>query len=83
MVKVNAMLSDEENPNVATSKASELKSINILNAQKYHLYKLKILHERNENNPDRKLEFCVQFMELLQSTTFNAENNLFSDESKF
>lgn len=49
----------------------------------YKQYKIRLLHELNEDNPDRRMQFCGIMMEMsnIESNFFN--NILFSEEATF
>lgn len=55
----------------------------ILKAHKFHPYKFKLVHELNEDDPDRRLEFCEIFSEQLNGNANLLYNTCFSDESTF
>lgn len=66
--------------NIDISKSSLQR---ILKLHKFHPYKLRLIHELNEDDPDRRIEFC----EIMQNKSNDDPNFiksiLFSDESKF
>lgn len=88
-VKVNVLLSIQENPNISTrqlareQEISQSSVVRIFKAQKFHPYKLTILQELTEDDPDRRLQFCEQMIGLFDRNDVNIENILFSDESTF
>lgn len=88
-VKLNVLLAVEENPTTSTRQVateqeiSQSSVVRILNAQKFHPYKLVILQEFTEADPDRRLQFCEEMMALIDGNDLSTENILFSDESTF
>ena len=88
-VKLNVLLSVQENPCIPTRQIARELEISqssverTLKAHKFHPYKLTILQELTEDDPDRRLQFCEQIMDLLERNVLNVENVLFSDESTF
>jgi Transposase. len=87
--KLNVLLSIEENPHKATqeialdneiAKASVRK---ILKSENYHPYKLKLIHELNEDDSDRRLEFCETLMNFCNNDHLFKRKIIFSDESTF
>ena len=58
--------------------------LNILKAEKFHPYKLPILHKLYEDDSDRRLEMAVWFqVQLEEDPDFVRRNILFSDEANF
>jgi len=56
----------------------------ILKKQRFHPYKLQILHHLTEDDPDRRLEMCEWFSNKLdENTRFTEDCVLFSDEALF
>lgn len=88
-VKINVLLSVEENPHVSTRQIARELEISqssverVLKVEKFHPYKITILQELTEDDPDRRLQFCEQMMDLLDRNVLQIENVLFSDESTF
>jgi transposase len=56
----------------------------ILKEQRFHPYKLQILHHLTEDDPDRRLEMCEWFSNKLdENDRFTEDCVLFSDEALF
>ena len=56
----------------------------IMVEEKFHLYKLQILHHLNEDNPDRWMQMYEWFSEKLdENINFTKDFMLFSDEAMF
>lgn len=55
----------------------------ILKEQKFHLYIIKLVHELNEDDFDRRLEFCEYYSNLLSDHQNLLYNVCFSDECSF
>ncbi|KAJ8912023.1 hypothetical protein NQ315_003560, partial [Exocentrus adspersus] len=77
-----------ENLHLTLRKASQDLQINrvsifrILKIIKFHPYKIH-LHEINEDDPDRRLEFCENMMERIAQNHNYSSFIVFSDESTF
>lgn len=56
---------------------------NLLTAEKWHPYKIQLVQELNEDDPDRRMEFCQTLMDRSNQNPLFVENILFSDESTF
>ncbi|KAJ8909440.1 hypothetical protein NQ315_003347, partial [Exocentrus adspersus] len=59
------------------------KLIEILKIIKFHPYKIHLHHEINEDDPDRRLEFCDNMMERIAQNHNYSSFIVFSDESTF
>ena len=58
--------------------------LRVLKEEKFHPYKLQLLHHLNEDDPDRRLQMCEWFAEKLnENPRFTEDNMLFSDEAFF
>lgn len=55
----------------------------ILKKFKFHPYKIKLVHELNEDDHDRRLEFCENMSQRIIDTRQFLFNICFSDESSF
>ena len=56
----------------------------VLKAEKFHPYKLQILHKLYEDDSDRHLEMAVWFqVQLEEDSDFVRQNMLFSDKANF
>lgn len=88
-VKLNVLLSYNENPHLPTSQValdlnlSQSSVKKILHTAKYHPYKIRLIHELNEDDYDRRLEFCESMQERCNLDPFFCRNILFSDEAAF
>lgn len=70
--------------NVATVCDVSPRSVQrVLKKNKFHPYKLKILHELMEDDPDRRIEFCEIMMDRLQRNRNYTKTICFSDECTF
>lgn len=86
---LDVILSFMENPHQSSrSAALELETSDrsvrrILKINKFHPYKVKLVQELNEDDPDRRVEFCEQMMNLLITDPVLLDNIVFSDEATF
>lgn len=86
---LNVMLSVQETPKVSTREIAEnlemsYKSVHrILRKEKLLPYKQQLIHELNEDDFDRRVEFCEQMMEKCTADENFASNIVFSDEATF
>ena len=55
----------------------------ILKKERFHPYKLQILHHLNEDDPDRRIQMCEWFLEQIAEDDDFLLNVLFSDEANF
>ena len=56
---------------------------NILKTNSFHPYKIQLLHKMNEDDPDRRIQFCEEMIERNdQNPDFN-RRTCFSDEATF
>lgn len=87
--KLNMILAIEENPHKATQELALDHEVGkssvkrILKKEKYHPYKIKLIHELNEDDPDRRIEFCETLMNICNNDHLFARRIIFSDESTF
>ena len=52
--------------------------------EKFHPYKLQILHDLNEDDPDKRMQMCEWFSDkLYENINFTKDFLLFSDEAMF
>lgn len=88
-VKLDVLLNYNENPHLPTSQValnldiSKSSVKNILKNAKYHPYKIRLIHELNEDDYDRRLQFCENMQERCNEDPFFCRNILFSDEATF
>lgn len=57
--------------------------LRIFDTEKMYPYKMEMVQELSEGDPDRRVEFCERMMNRLDSNEIALENVLFSDESIF
>lgn len=67
----------------AASGISQSSVLRILKAEKYHPYKMQILHMLHEDDFDRRVEFCTWALNKLEDDPVFACKILFSDECLF
>lgn len=65
------------------SGVSRSSIIRILKAYKFHPYKIKLVQELNEDDPDRRLQFCEQMSQRLIEDPHLLFNICFTDECTF
>ena len=86
---LDVLLSFVENPHessrsVALQQDIDQKSVlKILKVNKFHPYKMKLVQELNEDDPDRRIEFCETMMEMITQNPIFLQNIVFSDEATF
>lgn len=86
---LNVLLSFVEDPHETTRSAAlqheiDQKSVlKILKVNKFHPYKIKLVQELNDDDPDRRIEFCERMMEMITQDPQFLENIVFSDEATF
>lgn len=89
VTKLNVFLETVENPHVSTRQLGLNNDIDhstvlkLLKKEKYHPYKIQLLHELNEDDPDRRLQFCEQFMTRCDRNRNFLNSIIFSDEATF
>lgn len=87
--RLNVMLDFHENPhkssravaadhNVCQSSVSR-----VMKKHKWHPYKVVLVQELNEDDPDRRLQFSETMVDLLENGPLLLNNILFSDEASF
>lgn len=87
--KLNVLLAVEENPHISIRQVSRIydtppSSVHkVLRLEKWHPYKIQLVHELNEDDPDRRMQFCQILMDMCHTFPRHVENILFSDESTF
>lgn len=87
--KLNILLEVQDNPHSASTEialnndVSRRSVLRVLKQEKYHPYKIRLLHELNEDDPDRRLQFCETMMEICNLNQVFHRNILFSDEATF
>ncbi|KAF2890189.1 hypothetical protein ILUMI_15984 [Ignelater luminosus] len=86
--KLNILLEAEENPLGSTRQlllnndTDHSTAVKLFKHEKYHLYKMHLIRELNENDSDRRLQFCEDLM-LRCDRDPNFLNNIFYDKATF
>lgn len=88
-VEMSIFLELQENPHLpsrvvaANNEISQTSVLRKLKLHKWHPYKVKLVHELNEDDPDRRIQFCEDMMNRCNADEEFASRILFSDESTF
>lgn len=88
-VQLNLLLDCTENPHRTTRDLAADYEIHhssvakYLKKHKWHAYKVKLVHELNEDDPDRRVEFCEIMMERGNADAEFFSRIIFSDEATF
>lgn len=88
-VRLDILLDLQEDPHkpsravAADHNISQGSVITLLKKQKWHPYKLSLLQALNEDDPDRRTEFCEVMRNMLEQNPLLLNNILFSDEATF
>lgn len=88
-VKLNIALSIEENVHntsrqIALDNAVSQRSVlRVLRSEKYHPYKVQLHQELNEDDPDRRIQFCEIMQDRCNANQRFLRQILFSDEATF
>lgn len=78
-----------EDPHASTRSVSQIvgtsqRSVGrILHGNNFKPYKIHLVQELNEDDFDRRLEFCEQMMRNIDGNTIRLQNIVFSDEATF
>lgn len=86
---LEVLLSFIEDSHLSTRKAAQVhemdnKSVHkILTKHKFHPYKMSLVQELNEDDPDRRLQFCEDMMPRIENDPNLPFNIVFSDEATF
>ncbi|KAJ8948571.1 hypothetical protein NQ318_007575 [Aromia moschata] len=64
-------------------EVSQTTVLRILRKENYHLYKFQLVQELNEDDPNRRLQFCETITNLCQTNLNLQQQILFSDEATF
>jgi transposase len=62
---------------------SQMSVVRLLKKNKFHPYKIQLVHELNEDDPDRRLQFCEEIEGLIRAHPLFVHNIVFSDECCF
>jgi hypothetical protein len=87
--KLQILLEAEENPHISTRQLALNNNIDhsyvvkLFKKEKYTPYKVCLIHELNEDDPDRRLQFCEELMLRCHEDLNFLNNILFSDEATF
>lgn len=88
-IQLDVLLSVEENPHSVSRQIaldmgiSHKSAQTIWHKEKYHPYKVCLVHELNEDDFDRRLQFCEIMQPICHQDQNFAANILFSDEATF
>ena len=78
-----------ENPHLSLHRASDERDVapeivqNILKSINFHPYKVHLVQELNEDDPDRRVEFYEIMMDRIDRDPLFLYNTVFSDEATF
>ncbi|KAJ8952226.1 hypothetical protein NQ318_022676 [Aromia moschata] len=81
--KIDIVLNMEENPQststlvASENEVSETTVLRILTKENYNPYKFQLVQELNEDDPDRRLQFCETMMNLCQTNPNLHKQTLF------
>lgn len=87
--QVNVLLTIQDNPHSTLNQvASDFNMAastvhKIVKKAKYHPYKVCLVHELNEGDFDRRIQFCEQMQELCTNNNNFVKKIIFSDEATF
>lgn len=87
--QLNVLLAVEEDCHKTTrnialeNQMSQTSVVKYLGINKWHPYKVQLVHELNEDDPDRRLEFCERLMDLCHDNPQFSKKIVFSDEATF
>lgn len=88
-IRLNMLLEVTANPHISTRQialnndADHSFVVKLLKKEKYHPYKVRLIHELNEDDPDRRLQFCEGLMQRCDDNPNFLNNIVFSDEATF
>lgn len=86
---LNVLLETQDNPHTSITTISNNFNLSvgsvhkILKVNKYHPYKIKLVHELLEDDFDRRVQFCEQILEIHNQHLNFITNIIFSDEATF
>lgn len=86
---LNILLSVHEDPHcslrdLAQQHDTSKKSVHrVLKTNKFHPFKVTLVHELNEDDFDRRIEFCEDMMERIDNDPNILRNLIFTDEATF
>ncbi|KAJ8956613.1 hypothetical protein NQ318_013966 [Aromia moschata] len=88
-MSLNVLLSVQENHHASSRTLGQQHGIShssiqkILRTHKYHPYKVQLIHELNEDDPDRRVQFCEQMLTICNANPMFLRNLIFCNESTF
>lgn len=88
-IKLNIALGLEEDAHsssrqlAADNNISQRSVLRVLKKEKYHPYKVHLVQELTEDDPDRRIEFCEIMQNVCNHNPRFLRNILFSDEATF
>lgn len=88
-VQLNVLLNFQENPHTnsravaADHDICHTSVLKYLKIHKWHPYKVRLVHELNEDDPDRRVEFCANMMARCNADNHFVDRIIFSDEATF
>lgn len=88
-ISLDVLQSFIENPHESLRSAAEthdisVKSVqNIMKGSNFKAYKVHLVHELNEDDYDRRIEFCETMMAKIDRNEIDVNNIVFSDECTF
>lgn len=87
--KLNVFLAMEENPHNSVRQLGRDYDIpftsvhKVLKQQKWHPFKIHLVQELSDDDPDRRMEFCQILMNMCNDNPLQVKNIIFSDEATF
>ena len=87
--QINVLADFVVNPRQSIRKVAAIHEVprmsvqRLLKLHKFHPYTVKLVHEINEDDPDRRLQFCETMEELIRTEPGILKKICFSDESTF
>lgn len=86
---LNVLINLYEEPKTSVPKlalyhnTSERSVRRILSTNNFHPYKVQLVQELNEDDPDRRMQFCQEMMDINNRNVNFVNNIMFSDEATF
>lgn len=88
-VQLNILLTTQQNPHTTTRELAanhnicQKSVVNVFKKYKWHPYKIVLVQELNEDDPDRRLQFCETMMNRCNANPEFVNRIIFSDEATF
>lgn len=89
-IQLNVALSIEEDCHTSTRKLHQQHDVSVGSIHyilkkklKFHPFKINLVHKLNEDDPDRRVEFCDKMMDLIIADASFPNRIVFSDEATF